>query len=278
MKLRRTGRTVRFTSFRWTELGILGLTLTTGPVSRGTRVSTNRCCWAQSLGGCDGLSKEHVFSRAAFRQRPRSKIRVVGFTPIPDGPIGPDSPKAKVLCGNHNSSLSILDSEIAKVTEPILDFYNDRADRSLTVSGALFERWLFKVAINFMAAGYAEMTRWAAEEELVRFVFGQIRLQPPRGMYMLREWDTGLGPPPEHMGVRPIYFGYSPADSELVGAVVTYHGISFLACMDARFEDLLASRSAAFPIRPDILSFHPAAAVVYSKSAGSQFRLNFEWP
>ena len=238
----------------------------------------NRRCWAESLGGCSGLSKEHVFSRAAFRQRPRSKIRVVGFAPIPDGPIGPDSPKAKVLCGHHNSLLSILDSEVAKVTEPMLDFYNDRVDRSVTVSGPLFERWIFKVAVNFMSAGYAELNRWVADEELVRFVFGQAVLQPPLGMYMLREWDTGLGPPPEHMGVRPVYFGHSLEDAELVGAVVTYHGISFLACMDARFDDLLASRPVGFPIRPESLSYHPAAAVVNSRSAGTQFRLNFEWP
>jgi hypothetical protein len=173
--------------------------------------------------------------------------------------------------------LSILDSEIAKVTEPILAFYNDRVDRSITVSGPLFERWIFKVAINFMSAGYAEMNRWVAGEELVRFVFGQALLRPPQGLYMLREWDTGLEPPPEHMGVRPVYFGHSLADAELVGAVVTYHGISFLACMDARFDDLLVSRSAGFPIGPELLSYHPAAAVINSRSAGSQFHLNFEW-
>jgi hypothetical protein len=238
----------------------------------------NRRCWAESLGGCDGLSNEHVFSRAAFRQEPRSKIRVVGFAPIPDGPIGPDSPKAKVLCRFHNSLLSILDSEIAKVTDPILNFYNERVERSIAVSGLRFERWLFKVSINFMSAGYAEIGPWVADEELIRFVFGQAALQPPQGMYMLREWDTGLGPPPEHMGVRPVYLGHSLADAELVGAVVTYHGISFLACMDARFDDLMASRPVGFPIGPDVLSYHPAAAVIYSKSAGSQFRLILEWP
>ena len=238
----------------------------------------NRRCWAECLGGCDGLSNEHVFSRAAFRQKPRSKIRVVGFAPIPDGPIGPDSPKAKLLCRYHNSLLSTLDSEIAKVTDPILDFYSDRVDRSITVSGPLFERWLFKVVINFMAAGYAEIGPWVADVDLVRFVFDLTDLQPPRGMYMLREWDTGLGPPPEHMGVRPVYFGHSLADADLLGAVVTYHGISFFACLDARFDDLLASRPIQFPISPELLSYHPIAAVIYSKSAGSQFRLNFQWP
>jgi hypothetical protein len=174
--------------------------------------------------------------------------------------------------------LSILDSEIGKVTDPILNFYEDRIENSIAVSGPIFERWLFKVAINFMSAGYAEIAPWVADEELVRFVFDLAALQPPQGMSMLREWDTGLGPPPEHMGVRPVYFGRSLADAELAGAVVTYHGISFLACMDARFDDLMASRPVGFPIRPNLLSYRPAAAVIQSKSAGSQFRLDFEWP
>lgn len=190
-------------------------------------------------------------------------MRVVDFAAIPDGSIGPDSPKAKVLCGHHNSLLSILDSEVAKVTEPILDFYNDRVDRSISVSGPLFERWIFKVAINFMSAGYADLKRWIADEELTRFVFSRAALKLPLGLYMLREWDTGLGPPPEHMGVRPVYFGHSLADAELIGAVVTYHGISFLACMDARFHDLMASRPAGFPISPEGLSYHPVAAMIY---------------
>lgn len=30
----------------------------------------------------------------------------------------------------------------------------------MTVSGFRFERWIYKVAINFMAAGYADNERW----------------------------------------------------------------------------------------------------------------------
>lgn len=229
------------------------------------------------MGGCGRISKEHVFSRAAFRQAPRSRIIVVGFVSIPDGPIGPDSPKAKVLCGHHNSLLSVLDSEVARITDPLLDFYQDRRDRLLTVSGFLFERWLYKVAINFMTARYGEIG-WQPDEALVRLVFEGTRMIRPMGMHMLREWKIEVGSlPPEHMGVRPVYYGHSFADAELIGSVVTYHGTSFLVCMNSEFESLLQARPEAFPISPELLSYRPAAAVIYSKSFGTQFRLNFDW-
>lgn len=238
---------------------------------------SNRRCWAESLGACNGLSREHVFSQSAFRREPKPSITVIGFAPIPDGPIGRDSPKAKILCRHHNSLLSVLDSEITKITNAILDFYNDRVERSITVSGFRFERWIYKVAINFMAAGYADNQQWDVDEAMARFVFGQATISRPLGMYMLREWKLELGPPPQHMGVCPVYFGHSLADAVLVGAVVTYHGLSFLACLDKDFHSMLEARPQNFPISPELLSYRPAAAVIFSKSTGARCQLNFDW-
>lgn len=218
-----------------------------------------------------------MFSRAAFRGSPKPNITAIGFAPIPNGPIGDDSPKSKILCKHHNSLLAVLDSEIAQVTGPILDFYSDRIERSMTVSGFRFERWLYKVSVNFMAAGYADNERWNVDEAMVKFVFGQTTVSRPLGMHMLREWKLEFGPPPQHMGVRPVYFGHSPSDAVLVGAVVTYHGLSFLACLDRDFESMLEARPQGFPISPELLSYRPAAAVVFSKSTGARFQLKFDW-
>jgi hypothetical protein len=113
----------------------------------------------------------------------------------------------------------------------------------MTVSGFRFERWIYKVAINFMAAGYADNERWDVDEGVVRFVFGQTAVSRPLGMHMLREWKLEFGPPPQHMGVRPVYFGHSLTDSVLVGAVVTYHGLSFLACLHRDFDSMLVALS-----------------------------------
>lgn len=238
---------------------------------------SNRRCWAASLGGCTALSKEHVLSRAAFRKSPMPIITVIGFAPIPDGPIGRDSPKSRILCEHHNSLLSVLDSEIAQITGPILDFYSDRKDRSISASGFRFERWVYKVVLNFMAAGYADGERWDVDEEMVRFVFGETTVCRPLGMHMLREWKLEFGPPLQHMGVCPVYFGHSLSDAGLVGAVVTYHGLSFLACLDRTFDSMLEARPQGFPISPEILSYRPAAAVIFSKSTGAKFELAFDW-
>lgn len=238
--------------------------------------SLKRRCWAESLGGCDGLSKEHVFSQAAFRST-KQMIAVTGFASIPDGFIGHDSPKARILCRNHNSQLSELDSEVAKATAPLLDYYTDRIERSVYVSGFLFERWIYKVAVNFMAAGFADNQKWTIDEEIVQFVYGQKKVSMPLGMYMLREWKLEFRPPPQHVGACPVYFGDSHADAALIGVVVTYHGISFLACFDSGFNSMLEARDPAFPISPEILSYRPAAAAVFSKSMGTKCQVNFNW-
>lgn len=147
----------------------------------------------------------------------------------------------------------------------------------MSAFGSRFERWIYKVAINFMAAGYADNERWDVDEEMVRFVFGQITVSRPLGMYMLREWKLEFGPPPQHMGVCPVYFGHSLADAVLAGAVVTYHGLSFLACLDRDFDSMLEARPHGFPISPELLSYRPAAAVIFSKSTGARFQLTFDW-
>lgn len=239
--------------------------------------SSNRRCWAESLGDCNGLSNEHVFSRAAFRREPKPNITVIGFAPIPDGPIGRDSPKSKILCEHHNSLLAVLDSEVAQITGPILDFYCDRIERSVTVSGIRFERWIYKVAVNFMAAGYADDVRWRVDETMVRFVFGQTTVSQPLGIHMLREWKLEFGAPPQHMGVCPVYFGHSLSGAVLVGVVVTYHGLSFLACLDKDFDSMLETRPQDFPISRELLSYRPTAAVLFSKSTGAMFQLKFAW-
>lgn len=239
--------------------------------------TSDRRCWAESLGSCDGISNEHVFSQAAFRRRPKPSIAVIGFAPIPDGPIGRDSPKSKILCQHHNSMLSVLDTEISKITNPILDFQEDRIERSISVSGFRFERWIYKVAINFLAAGYADNQRWGVDAEIAKFVFGQVTVRKPLGMYMLREWNLEFGAPPQHMGVCPVYFGHSITDAVLVGTVVSYHGLSFLACLDKSFDSMLEARPKGFPISPEILSYRPAAAVIIAKSTGTRCQLHFDW-
>lgn len=61
--------------------------------------------------------------------------------------IGPGAFSAKILCENHNSKLSILDTEATKFFTAILHNQNARID------GELLERWLIKVLLGCYKAG-----------------------------------------------------------------------------------------------------------------------------
>jgi hypothetical protein len=112
--------------------------------------------------------------------------------------IGVNSLTANILCGAHNSALSIVDAEGIRVFRAIRRFEEilslrqplfDAADLEHDADGFLLERWFLKHAINlFVASGSAK--RWLGglvpskpPQQIVQAAFGLIRLQRPSGLY-----------------------------------------------------------------------------------------------
>ncbi len=117
----------------------------------------------------------------------------------PDGkPISINSAGAKILCAKHNSDLSDLDVEIAKLTAAIGEYWRLGGDSSHTVNGRLVERWMLKYIVEVSAAGYPSSGVAHAGDAIVRQIFG---LEPVFDQFALhgvvigsvpRVWNTSV--------------------------------------------------------------------------------------
>lgn len=165
-----------------------------------------RECWAKELGGCsDKLSKEHVISDAAVGD-------VVQFVTA-DGTrrtIGSGSLTISVLCSTHNSALSQVDKEGAKLINAVRSYRSTPLDELLLSPGApaeyrveidghLFERWAIKTFLNATAAssGLAKGSLQpliAVHGGHVRdYVFGHSRDCKGAGLYLLNPAASPAG-------------------------------------------------------------------------------------
>src|ERR1035441_9295323 len=87
-------------------------------------------CWASSLGTCGGgISREHYVSQSVF---PNQSIFVQGLDWCLDKPkeVRIESVTAKILCRDHNTALSELDSAAGQAFKAIRDFADMTTERS----------------------------------------------------------------------------------------------------------------------------------------------------
>jgi hypothetical protein len=144
-----------------------------------------RRCWAEPLGGCDDISKEHYFTNGLFG----TAVATVSGLPFLKGTakkLRCSVLTAHCLCRRHNSQLHDLDQAAIDVMNAIRRLRELRAVRRalacpaggwrrirLTVDGARFERWMMKVALNVAHLKEAECDGWRPSRELVEAVFGR---------------------------------------------------------------------------------------------------------
>ncbi len=117
-------------------------------------------CYLSSKKGCsDKISGEHVYSHNFLEilERNKATIDVYGFPWIPKEqvkPVGKNSFKSNILCTNHNSKLSPLDTEIGKFASAICeidkDFMEDESNgsKNYQIDGTYIERWLAKTIVG----------------------------------------------------------------------------------------------------------------------------------
>lgn len=186
-------------------------------------------CWAACLGNCDGkISREHVVSRALFLG---NQISVQGFAWCKDDAkvIGLSSLTARILCEQHNSCLSEVDSSGAdafKAMREMMRLSNVRSQmkpriwriRRYDVDGPKLERWFLKTLINLAFEGQYHIGMDSTEvgrpsSRLVKLCFGLTKFQKPAGLYnvvhvgqQIQSNDTvGFAP---FLGSQHLYYGW----------------------------------------------------------------------
>lgn len=161
--------------------------------------SSTKICWAASLGGCsDKRSREHLVSRALFKT---SVVEVEGFAWCRDRKqVGLDRLTARILCTTHNSLLSEVDQEAARLFEfwrrasEMLDVRSRLKPRRWNVKrhavcGVRLERWFLKTMIALLFA-HPDEVRWSeavgahlVPREWVMRAYGLDNFPPGVGLY-----------------------------------------------------------------------------------------------
>jgi hypothetical protein len=156
-------------------------------------------CWASSLGNCGGgISREHYVSQCVF---PNQSIFVQGLDWCLEKPKEHriETLTAKILCRDHNSALSELDSEAGRAFGSIREFarikterekmpYINWAFKQLTIDSRKLERWCLKSLLNFsfgrnLIIGPGSHKPGSVPAELARIAFGLEEFTDGRGIY-----------------------------------------------------------------------------------------------
>jgi len=156
-------------------------------------------CWAASLGNCGGgISHEHYVSECVF---PNQSIFVQGLDFCLEDPkeLRIESLTAKILCKDHNSALSELDSVAGQAFKAIRDYadmtternktpYINWAPMQFTIDGPRLERWCLKTLLNFsfnrqLTIGPGAQEVGTVPRELARIAFGLEEFSGGRGLY-----------------------------------------------------------------------------------------------
>jgi hypothetical protein len=156
-------------------------------------------CWAAPLGKCGGgISHEHYVSECVF---PNQSIFVQGLDFCLSEPkqLRIESLTTKILCKNHNSALSDLDSAAGRAFKEIEAYvattnlrtktpYLNWAAKQFTVDGPRLERWCLKTLLNFsfnrqLIIGPGNHPVGKVPDQLVRVAFGLEEFTDGRGLY-----------------------------------------------------------------------------------------------
>lgn len=242
-------------------------------------VGEKRICYAHALGGCSKkLTQEHYLSNALLkRMESEGEIEVIGLPYA--GPSGvvkvtAKSMTAKVLCKNHNSLLSSVDTEGTRWIAGIFDGFNAvrdetlAADRIVQIDGNLIERWILKIACGMIASGNARLDHGKIQKtppslEALKALFGERGFHDDTGLYV-----RPIGPIEDttriNFSVGNTYLQLEGDTIRLTGVDVGHSGLSSALKLDSDFD-------------PGQSIFRPAYLEFHKKAYDKKVRIDIRW-
>lgn len=237
-------------------------------------------CWANSLGGCDTMSGEHVISNAIFASGCGCPLVVEGVKRINGGAPTRGADKANILCRKHNSLLSPLDAVAGQVAKWVHDSDKAEFTDNLEIAGELLERWALKTAINYAAAGWSEKTKWRPGPRLVECAFGVRPLPPACGLYSVNglyrpESMQGQGVSVQIIKVS-LLNGMAPG-----GAYITIHGlplfVSLFGGLVSQLEGLTEGELVTKFDPAGLKHLHHPGSIISSRRDGPEVHIAMSW-
>ena len=190
-------------------------------------------CWAKSIGNCDGKSLEHYVTKSIFSS---GIVKVKGLHWCKEEKqVGLSGLGRKILCRNHNSLLSSLDSEAVNLMHALKYAVELRGVRSKLkpqkwsvhrkfINGPNIERWFLKTLINL---SYDEKDKYIVPlEELADICYGKSKFKMPMGLYMAASKGDNISID-ETFSMAPIW----KDNSTLVGGIFEYAGFKHILAL-----------------------------------------------
>lgn len=199
-----------------------------------------QACWAVSIGGCGGkTSREHVISKSLFVS---PEVTVEGLHWCKDQPktVGIESLTARILCQEHNSQLSPLDSAAGAAFDALrrqTKLANERQKLSpkallrverFNIDAKLLERWLLKTLLNLTYCsdyliGVGGTEKGVPSSDLVQICYGLQPFPGDAGMYVAANCGMTL-----NMVDTVAFAPLIKDDERVLGGFFEFRGIRFL--------------------------------------------------
>jgi hypothetical protein len=201
-------------------------------------------CWAACLGNCsDKMSREHLVSASLFTGS--NMVRVQGFPWCEETPteIGLASLTGKILCKNHNSGLSSLDTSASKAFDALREMgrlSNIRKTmkpriwnvKEYKIDRATLERWCLKTLINICYArdfpvGRDSTIPGRPSDRLVRIAYNVEPFERRARLYFVAQ----VGRPirlEDSVGFGPLI----NKSRHVEGGIFTFRGITLLLFLE----------------------------------------------
>lgn len=236
-------------------------------------------CWAQSLGGCNGISGEHIFSNSIFKAGCGCPIVIAGVMRIRGGEPTRGAEKSNILCQHHNSILSPLDATIGKVSKFQAQANDEGFENTLWLEGELLERWLLKTVINMAAAGWLGQQKLLPSVEIVRAIFGFENVPNKIGLYIVE----GICPshrPSGGTSFKPVSIR-TPMGLILGGAYISVNGMSFFVSLNAdivaRLESSEIPEFKTYFSKSGLKHLYHPGAIFMDRKKGSRLYIGLSW-
>jgi hypothetical protein len=214
-----------------------------------------------------GRSGEHYVSRSVLEQLSEPAVAIEGVHWLAPGErkiVGINNLTANILCGRHNSALSILDTEAGLFLRTIKDIHAGLGRKSLSrkwlisiVSGEALELWILKIACGLFYSKIASHGRQkiANDHEIEDYIIADAlfsrRWFPNCGLYMRAA--AGQRVP----GVNAISMAPATVVNEkrYVGLRVWIIGLEFAVIFDPRGANTAQLAAEGWHFRPTDVSF-----------------------
>jgi hypothetical protein len=196
-------------------------------------------CWAHSIGGCGGLSREHIVSDAILRET----VTVQGFPWCKEKPtkIPSASFKSWILCDRHNNALSPADSEIKNFVFSFKTYFQNsmaydanplqfaRLPIRYCISGTLLERWFCKTLVNVatLVSSDAEIRT----ESVLPFLFQDRRFSRPYGLNFAVRTGQVIQSQDDCIAISPIFHTEANQQRLVVGGLFVFRGFHFIVLL-----------------------------------------------